>query len=111
MKVWRYEKNGVGPYSGDNMFHPAHTRNPRTPGWNTDFSHSTDPRDVSGYVSGFSSLAQARKWFTLPERKEMVDLGYKLELFEVASEFVIHGRKQVAFRRDKAEKRKHSRKD
>lgn len=74
------------------------------------FKHPEPYEDVgisglwsSKHFCAFISLEQMRDWFRDPDiRKELNCLGCKLVTYEVDSSYVLHGRYQVMFEKEKA---------
>lgn len=104
MKVFRVEKNQVGPYVGEGSPFCIELGL-----WDIGKRHP-DPRDdIGGIVSkkhiyGFQTIDALHHWFHFDARQTLSGLGYKLSTYEVPEEDVKTGTFQVAFLRDRAEK-------
>jgi hypothetical protein len=99
MKVYRIEDaDGRGPYSLKGIGE-AHAKGTHCP----DRNPSPKRSDVISFdsekdVFGFRSMRQFRTWFLTEDRKHLAGKGYLLSVYSVPRKFVLHGRKQLAFR-------------
>lgn len=123
MKVWRIEhkESGLGPWiqsthhnRGVCVFlsaihnegyreriHPSNRKGPRVDGGNLE--NYAKGLGLHAYHFGLYSLAGAKYWFRSAKgRKAMAQVGFVLRQYEVATQHVLKGNTQVAFRKEKA---------
>lgn len=115
MKVWRVEhgRTGYGPYwsRGASGNLPERIRNELEGllGDHTWLSRVPAPReDGTGPVKaglercGFATMRQLRAWFWKAERRKLAELGFVLRQYDVPTDAVRRGHRQVVFPKAKA---------
>jgi len=117
MHVYRIENaEGCGPWhagSGRDAYNKNHRCRDDShscsepPGpfseYGTPLKAHFDATDGAGYLFGFKSRAQLKRWFrSMAGRRAMAKAGFRLSLYEVPASKVVAGKWQVAFDRKAA---------